>query len=183
MKKIILSTAILLTAVAVTFAQDGSSASDVATLNVILNPIQTIEVNAAQKNVDLEYKTIADYAGGVSATQVDHLKVYSTGAFNVSVASDANDIKRAGGNETLTASTIKVKAENGSTNPLTGATLGEVSLSTTPTSIISSGIGGVGKNFNITYSGMGSDAYVNRYFNDENPTVYTTVVTYSIVAQ
>src|SRR5690606_12766593 len=111
MKNIFFSTAVFFTAVSAAFAQDGPGASDVATLNVILNPIQTIEVNAAQKNVNLEYRTISDYANGVSATQVNHLKVYSTGAFSVSVASDANDIARAAGDETISASTIKVKAE------------------------------------------------------------------------
>lgn len=180
MKKFIFTTATLLSAVGIVFAQ---TATDQVTLNVKLNPIQTIEVNSVQKTVDLEYTSIADYAGGVSSTQQDHLKVYSTGAFAVTVKSDADDIVRANGSETLSASTLKVKAENGSTNALIGATLGEVSLSTTATNIISSGVGGVGKNFNITYSGMGSDAYVNKYFNDENPTVYTTVLTYAIIAQ
>jgi len=186
MKKIILTSAIIFATVAATFAEGPTlpNATDQTTLNVILNPIQTLVVNPAQKTVDLEYKNISDYAAGVSSTQEDHLKIYSTGGFIVTVQSAIDDMARAKGSETISASTIKIKAENGSTNALTGATVGtEVSLSTTPTSLINSSTGGVDKNFNITYSGMGSDAYVNKYFKNETPTVYTTTVTYAIVAQ
>jgi len=180
MKKIILTTAVVFLSLATSFAQNQS---DNATLNVKLNAIQTIEVNAAQKTVDLIYNSAEDYSKGVSLEQTDHLKIYSTGAFFVTVKSDVNDIKRTNGKETIAASTIKIKASDGATNKLSGATVGEASLSTTPTNIISSGVGGVNKNFNITYSGMGADAYVNKYFNDETPTTYSTIVTYTIAAQ
>src|SRR5690606_10684104 len=139
-KKTILTSAIIFATVAATFAQIPgaipSNATDQTTLNVILNPIQTLVVNPAQKTVDLEYKNISDYAAGVSSTQEDHLKIYSTGGFIVTVQSAIDDMARAKGSETISASTIKIKAENGSTNALTGATVGtEVSLSTTPTSL------------------------------------------------
>lgn len=184
MKKIILTSAIIFATVASTFAQTtGPTASDNVNLKVILNPIQTLVVNPAQKAVVLEYKTIDNYASGVSQTKEDHLSVYSTGAFVVTVQSATNDIKRDNGEQTISASTIKVKAANGTTSPLLGATVGEVSLSTTATNLINSGTGGVNKTFNVTYSGMGSDGYVNSYFNDEKPTVYETTVTYAIVAQ
>jgi len=180
MKKIILTIAIISLSLTAGFAQ---KLSDNATLNIKLNAIQTIEVNATQKAVDLIYKSVEDYSKGVSLEQTDHLKVYSTGAFFVTVNSAVNDITRTNGEETIAASTIKIKASEGSTNKLSGATVGEASLSTTATNIISSGVGGVNKNFNITYSGMGADAYVNKYFNDETPTTYSTVVTYTIAAQ
>lgn len=146
-------------------------------------PIQTLFVNSAQKRVDLEYKLTTNYSGGVSSLQEDHLKVYSTGAFIVQVASATNDIVRANGTETISASTLKVKAEVGSNNPLAGQTMAEVGLSTTPANLINSGTGGVDKNFNITYSGLDLNGYVNNYYNDENPTVYSTTVTYTIAAQ
>lgn len=182
MKKVILTSVIIFTAVAATFAQ---TPSDNVTLNVKLNPIQTLVVNNAQKAVDLEYRNVSDYASGVSSLQEDHLKIYSTGAFAVSVESADNNMKRssAGKTETIASSTIHVVASEGSTAKLTGATLGDVSLSTTPTRLISSAIGGVNKNFNITYKGLGANGYVNNYFNDETPTVYTTTVTYTIAAQ
>lgn len=180
MKKLILFAAILFAGASVVKAQ---SASDGTILNVKLHPIQTIVVNSTQNIVDLEYKLTTDYSGGVSSLQADHLKIYSTGAFIVQVASATNDIVRANGTETISASTIKVKAEEGTNNSLTGQTMAEVSLSATPTNLINSGTGGVDKNFNITYSGLDLNGYVNNYYNDENPTVYTTTVTYTIAAQ
>ena len=189
MKRIILFTTIILASVSVAMAQGAiplttaANASDQITLNVELHPIQTLFINSTQEKVDLEYKLTTDYSAGVSSLQEDHLKIYSTGAFIVQVQSATNDIKRAGGIETISASTIKVKAELGSTNSLAGQTMAEVSLSTTPTNLINSGVGGVDKNFNITYSGLDLNGYINNYFNDENPTVYTTTVTYTIAAQ
>jgi len=187
MKKIILTSAIIFATVAASFAQNSTEIqqrTDAATLNVKLNAIQTIEVNSAQKSVNLEYKNKNDYKMGVTSEQQDHLKIYSTGGFFVNVQSDADDIKRANGDETISAATIHVKASAGKTSSLAGAKYGDISLSTTPKdALISSTTGGVDKNFNITYTGMGGDEYVNKYYNDENPTVYTTVVTYTIAAQ
>lgn len=182
MKKVILFAAILFAGFSVVNAES-PTATDEATLNVRLYPIQTLVVNPAQKNINLDYITVANYNDGVSSLQEDHLKIYSTGAFIVQVASATNDIVRAGGTESISASTLKVKAEVGSNNPLAGQTMAEVGLSTTPTNLINSGTGGVDKNFNITYSGLDLNGYVNNYFNDENPTVYTTTVTYTIAAQ
>jgi len=191
MKKIILTSAIIFATVAASFAQNSTPATeiqqrtDAATLNVILNPIQTLMVNSAQKTVDLEYKNKGDYANGVTSEQADHLTIYSTGAFAITVQSASNDIEKviAGKTQSISASTIKIKASKGSSNSLGGASYSSVSLSTKPTDLISSGTGGVEKNFNVTYSGMGANGYVNIYFNDEKPTVYTTTVTYAIVAQ
>lgn len=189
MKRIIILATILLASVSVAMAQaavppaPSTNSSDEVTLNVELHPIQTLFVNSNQKSVDLEYKLTTDYSGGVSSLQENHLTVYSTGAFIVQVASSEDDIKRVNGTETISASTIKVKAEEGSNNPLAGQTMAEVSLSTTPTNLINSGVGGVDRNFNITYSGLDLNGYVNNYFNDENPTVYSTTVTYTIAAQ
>lgn len=184
MRKIILTSAIIFGSLVASFAQ---TKTDNVTLNVKLNPIQTLVVNSGQKSVDLEYKNIADYANGVKSTQADHLKIYSTGAFAVTVNSSSDDIKRASGAETIAASSIKVKAELGTTNSLSGAMLTEVALSTDvnaiANTIIKSTVGGVDKNFNITYSGLNGNGYINNYFNDEKPTVYTTTVTYTIAAQ
>ena len=177
MKKILLFTAILFASITMGNAQ---TASDEVTLTVRLHAIQSIVVNPIQKINFLDYITIDNYRDGVSLVREDHLTIFSTGAFIVQVASTTNDIERVGGTETISASTIKIKAEKGSTQPLGGTTLGNISLSTEATNLISSGVGGVDKNFNITYSGLGGDGYINNYFHKENPTVYTTTVTYTI---
>lgn len=183
MKKFILLAAVLFSVTTIVKAEGTLGNNDNVKVNVKLNPIQTLFVNPDQKNIDLEYSTVGHYSEGVEATMNDHLTVYSTGAFVVKVNSDVDNIKRQKGDQTILASTIKVTAKDGDTNKLDEASYNSVSLSTTETNLISSGVGGVNKNFNITYAGLGGDGYVNNYYNDENPTTYTVTVTYSIVAQ
>lgn len=182
MKKYILLLAVLCTVLVNANAQE-PTATDITTLNVKLNAIQTLVVNPAQKNVTLDYVTTDNYNLGVNSLQKDHLKIYSTGAFHVQVASATDLIKRTSGDETIDASSLKVLSAIGTTNPLTGATVGEVELSTTASDIISSDVGGVDRNFDITYGGLGGNGYVNKYINTESPTVYTTTLTYTIAAK
>ena len=93
MKRIILFTTIILASVSVAMAQAAvppvvsADASDQVTLNVELHPIQTLFINSTQEKVDLEYKLTTDYSAGVSSLQEDHLKIYSTGAFEENVES------------------------------------------------------------------------------------------------
>jgi hypothetical protein len=161
-----------------------SQAQQQTTLSVRLHPIQTLVVNPAQDNVVLDYVSTGDYAGGVSSQQADHLSVYSTGGFQVKVKSASEDLTSTSSavTSTLAANTIQVIATNGS-EALTGATFSTVNLSATETTLISSAVGGVDKTFNVEYKGAGADQYVNLYNNAENPTVYSTTVTYTITAQ
>lgn len=156
------------------------TATDQVTLNVKLHPIQTLVVNAGQKTVDLNYTTKADYSDGVAVDQADHLSIYSTGAFAINVKSSSD--KLTGTSATIDANTITLTPSLG-TSQLTGSTLNTVTLSNVASTIISNTVGGVDKTFNIKYTGADADAYVNKYFNAENPTVYTTTVIYTIEAQ
>ncbi len=155
-----------------------------ATLNVNLYPIQDITVNPAQKTVNLNYRTAANYKDGVSVNQEDHLTVYSTGAFAVSVNSLKSNLTNAIYAEKIKASDIAVTASKG-TNALTGATFSEVTLSNKATQLIASDKGGVNKTFNVNYTASGAleDAYINKYYSAENPTVYSTEITYTIAAK
>lgn len=180
MRKIILFISILVTTTA--FAQSESSSGSV-TLSLKLSSIQTLVVNSSQKSIDLEYTEVSDYKNGVSSEQKDHLKIFSTGAFTVNVQSASDDIKRADGDESISAHTLKVRAAAGASNAMTNATIGEVQLSASATDLITSGVGGIDRNFNITYSGLGADAYVEKYYNSESPTVYSTTITYTIAAK
>lgn len=116
---------------------------------------------------------------------IHHLTVYSTGAFAVNVQSKDAQLSSVNTSitEKINAADIKLTPTAGTTNPLSGSKLSTVTLSTTPTELISSNIGGVDKTFNVKYSAAGADSYLNKYFNVENPTTYTTVVTYTIVAK
>ena len=177
MKKIILTTAILLTAFVGAFAQTSADAN----LSVTINALQTIQVNNA--GVNLSYSTTDHYKNGVTEARPNHLTVYSTGAFQVKVK--ASDLETTGDNpKTIAASGITVTATNGDANPLANLTSsGAVALPTTePATIFTSTQGGVDRNVNVTYKGAGGDAYVNKYFKTGSDNVYKTIVTYSIEA-
>lgn len=173
MKKIILASFLMLSFVAV-------KAQNVK-LNVNLKPIQTLVVNNAQKVVDLTYTTADDYKNGVSSTNTDHLNIYSTGGFQVKVKS-ANATMQNGG-KNIDVNTIQIKATAGS-DAVNGAQYSQnVQLSNTETTLVTSTKGGVDKKISIEYKGAGANAYIDNYIAGQNPTVYTTELTYTIVSQ
>ena len=175
MKKILLPTLVL-----AAISAKAQTSTDNVTLNVKLNPIQTLVVNSAQKTVDLTYTTKADYSDGVESEQKDHLSVYSTGGFEIKAKVGA-DLTNSATSKTIAANTINITAAKG-TDGLE-ATYSNTTLSTSDAVIVSSTVGGVDKNINITYAGKGADAYINNYIAGQNPTVYTTTVTYTINAK
>lgn len=181
MRRILITILIVTSTIAVAQTQSSGSSGSV-TLSLRLSPIQTLLVNSSQKSIDLVYTDANDYRNGVTSEQKDHLKIFSTGAFTVNVQSESDEIKRSDGDESISAHTLKVKAAPGASNAMTDATVNEVSLSSTATNIITSGVGSANRTFNITYSGMGADAYVNKYYDNESPTIYSTTVTYTITA-
>lgn len=162
-------------------------ASDDVLLNVRLNPIQTIEVTTSQRVVNIDYVTRTDYELGVSNTQANHVTVYSTGGFIVSVNSLDDFIENnysvgSVSTETINASGITIRASDGS-NPLLGVLYSaDVPLSKEASVLFSKGTGGIDKNFNITYSAENLDAYVNKQVNGEIETIYNTTVVYTIAA-
>ena len=56
-------------------------------------------------------------------------------------------------------------------------------LTSADQTLISSNHGVVDKTINVEYKGAGADAYINNYIASQNPTVYTTELTYTITAQ
>lgn len=176
MKKIIIASFLVLGLVKV----NAQTATDNVTLNVRLHPIQTLVINPLQKEVNLDYTTIGDYDQGVTSQQADHLTVYSTGGFEVSVKSAGNLTETGGG--TIDANSIQITATVG-TQGIANATYGSISLLNTDKALITSSVGGVNKKINIAYKGAGSDAYINKYIAGQNPTVYTATVTYTIVSK
>lgn len=173
MKKIILASILMLGLVTVN-AQN-------VTLNVNLKPIQTLVVTPAQKVVNLNYTTTDDYKNGVSSTNADHLTIYSTGGFQVKVKS-AN-VNMQNGGKTIDVNTIQIKATAG-TDGVAGAQYTQnVQLSNTEATLVTSTKGGVDKKISIEYKGAGANAYIDNYIAGQNPTVYTTELTYTIVSQ
>lgn len=173
MKQILLTAAALLG-----FAT--ASAQNV-TLNVVLKPIQTLVVNNQQKIVNLEYSTTDHYANGVESNNTDHLNIYSTGGFQVKVKS-GNAVLQNGGKQ-IQANSIQVKATPGS-DAVNGAQYAQnVTLSANETTLVSSTNGGVNKKISVQYKGAGGNEYINNYIANQNPTVYSTELTYTIVSQ
>jgi len=169
------------------FAQDPTTTGPgpktaTATLNVKLKPIQTIVIGG-NNTVDLVYQTKDDYSKGVTAKMDNHLIVYSTGGFAVKVKSENENLvfTKDGTTDKIDVNTINL-ATLGTGNQ-SGSTFSAVTLDKSDKSLISSQVGGTDLKFNVAYNGKGNNDYVNKYYNVENPNVYTTTVTYTIEAQ
>lgn len=162
-------------------AEGTPSKTDNVTLNIKFKPVQSITVNPAQKTVDLKYYTLENYRDGVSTKMDDHLTVFSTGGFVVSVSTTTDKFVRSAGGE-IPVSDITVTAENGTTTNST-FTPEEVSLSIAPKALITTNAGGNELKYNITYNNTvaGKDYnYINNYIHPDAESVYTATVTYTI---
>ena len=160
--------------------------SDNVTLNVRLNPIQTLVVNSLQKEVNLDYTTKEHYNQGVSLKQENHLNIFSTGGFEVKVKSGGSELTNqgAGPNGNIAAATVKLTALAGTQNALADAQYNQdVVLSATEGVIASSTKGARDKNIDIQYAAAGNDAYLDKYVANQTPTTFTTTVTYTIYAK
>ena len=153
------------------------------TVKIIFRPVQTIFVSPDQTNVDISYNTVDDHQRGVSVTRDDHLTVFSTGGFIVSVVASSENFTRVGGAETIPVSDVVIRPTDG-TSGSTGSEFSNVPLSTTPTGLITSDTGGSDLKYGITYdnSAAGSaQQYINRYeSSDGAETVYRSQITYTI---
>ena len=162
------------------FTANAQTAEATATLNVKLNPIQTIVVNATQNPVDLEYTSIDNYENGVAKENADHLTIYSTGGFNVSVL--ATNLSNSSNTNTIYASTITVTPTEGA-RPIAGdPTYTPVDLSNVAKTIIASDQGGFDKTVSVKYAGAGNKEYMDKYQTGKT-NIFTTSVTYSILAK
>ena len=179
MKKVVTACVILLTAFLSkkATAQNGSS----AVLNIVLHPVQTIEVGGSDNSVNLEYKTREDYSQGVSLSKENHLKIYSTGGFVVNVRTSDHNLTSTATSKSIDAGDITVSAAKGAANGMEVFTSAPVQLSGSDTAFITSATGAESKTFDITYAAKGDDKFINHFTTDQNPTVYTTEVVYSIL--
>lgn len=158
-----------------------SARSEPVTVNIKFTPIQSITVNPDQSKVNLEYNSVNDYELGVSQKKENHLTVFSTGGFVVSVKSDGNFKKQGGsGASSIDASDVRIEAERGSETELGNFT--SVTLSESEKALITSAKGGNKLNYNITYNNKAGAnyKYIDMYFDDDATSVYTATVTYTI---
>ena len=191
MKKIILLTAILFAGLSVakgqetTIATAESGAFATTVLKVHLHNFMSITINSDDAYVDLEYRTAEDYDGtGVSALKEDHLIVSSLSPFIVKVnSSTTSPINADGIALNADGTSVKIKAERGTSRGMEGAIANAVTLRFEGDNIIESDAASLNNTFNITYSGEGDGAYRNKYFGDGEPIVYTTNVIYTITSK
>lgn len=164
------------------FAQTSTN-SDQVTLNIKLTPLQTITVNPANTDVNIEYKTIDDYSTGKSTPQEDHLVVFSTGGFQVKVNTNG-DLKN--GDKSIESTDVLVSAAYGSKKNDAAEFTVATGLSQNGHTLLTSTKGGRDLKFNVTYDNTAAgkkDAYIlAEKAHGKNETVYTTKVTYTIAA-
>lgn len=148
-------------------------------LNVNLYPIQTLLVNTAQKEVNIEYNTREgeDYRNGVVSEQQDHLTIYSTCGFQVKVSAVTVAID----NDML--NNISIMPSSGS-KPLSQSHVvyTRKNISEVEQPIISATKGAIDKNVNISYKGASNDAFVG-FTKNNTPVNKTYTVLYTIVSQ
>ena len=195
MKKITLLTVLLLTVISMIEAQETTETTTTTTavsgltattvLKVHLHNFMSIAINSDDAYVDLEYKTADDYDGtGVSALKEDHLIVSSLSPFIVKVnSSTTSPINADGVALNADGTSVKIKAERGSSKGMSGAMPNAVILRFEGDNIIESDVASLNNTFNITYSGEGKGAYRNKYFGDGEPIVYITNVIYTITSK
>lgn len=171
------------------FAQDQSVLTGTVKLNIVLKPIQTITVNPTPvegvtiEGVNLVYDEKSDYENGVSVEQKDHLTVFSTGGFTVSVKSGGDFTNTGGNTNIIEAGDVSVKATAGK-GKLNNVVLAKTE--TTESTLISSDEGGRNLMYDVTYNNEAgaSDAYINHYLNGGvEKNTFTTTVTYTIAAK
>lgn len=154
--------------------------ADQVVVNIKFKPVQSIVVNSSQKHVDLVYRDKDNYANGVTSTQADHLEVFSTGGFAISVKTDGDFVRSNSG--TIDANDVTVKAAFGSNTTI--GTFTDAILSTTENTLITADKGGAALKYNITYDNTAgaNNNYINKYIHSDSPaSIYTTTVTYTII--
>ena len=151
------------------------------TLNVNLYPLQSIVVNPSSSQVNLDYKTAADYLGGVNKTEYNHLTVFSTGGFDVKVKSTDTELDGAGTAIPLEDITITA------TQSVAGSTANTLAFTSAPKALTngeqiigSSSAAGSG-DIDVNYKAAGNNEYLSRVVNGTT-TVYTASLIYSIIA-
>ena len=150
--------------------------ADNVTLNIKLNPIQTITVNSDEVNIN--YTSKAHYQSGSTSNVIgSHLSVFSTGAFNVSVSAKDDVFQTDNVDSVIPVNIVKITATGGIEE--TGKS--GVELNTSPALLIESTTGGSDLKYDVEYKTTHSEyAYINHY-KDGSSNTFTTTVTYTIV--
>ena len=160
-------------------------------VSLIFNPIQSIQVNPDQKEINFEYSTPNDYTQGIdekSQLKEDHLTVYHSGPFNVTITS-TNFVNTNNSTDIITGDHVLVSAVIGKSSTdfqgtITPATAVSLNQNAAGSQFIASDNGAMGLTFDVLYDHSNANIadYLKRNLNNKK-TTYQATVTYTIAAQ
>lgn len=155
-----------------------SQTSGTVNINITLHPIQILKINPAQTEVALNYTDEDDYKNGVRNLQENHLTIYSSSGYEVSVFSDHAAFlsgEAEAQRPSFLISALLPEAAPG------GINVSNIHLLNYKQNIISSNRPNFGINFDVEYQGLGNNSYL-KHLHSENleATVHRTRVTYSL---
>jgi hypothetical protein len=150
-----------------------AQASDNATLNIVLADVRSIKVNPAQATVQLNFATPTDYQNGVTLSEVAHLEVTSTGAYQVTVKSSGPTLDN--GTNTIPVNTISMVPSLNAGSTDAGISFQTITLSPTAQQMITTPNGSPRVIFDVRYTASGGQPYI-----DKPAGTYVTTVTFSI---
>lgn len=174
--RIILFTFVMFAVFPSVFSQTSGSVS----ITISLHPIQILKINPTQSEVLISYENEEDYQQGVVILQENHLTVFSTSGFEVSVFSSAlPDIETQGQEAQLTPIQIGVLVPESVSGAMNVA---NIQLQHFKQSIISSNRQDFGISFDIEYQGLGENIYLEYQNQSKNmqPSIVSTKVIYSL---
>lgn len=169
MKNLILLGIAILGMATSTYAQSTTGAVKV---NIILNPTQEITINNSE--VDLEYKTQADYKNGVSVLKQGQLSTFSTGDYTIKVKAIDTEFTSSGRGHTIELSDLEIELINQGANPA-----GKINLSTGLQTLSNRRTAGE-NSYDIKYKAAGNSKYISKLIN-KSKTTYTTNIQYEIL--
>ncbi|QBQ40075.1 hypothetical protein [Sphingobacterium psychroaquaticum] len=158
------------------------SAQNAVRLNIVLNHVQNLTVNASQETTTLTYNTVEDYANGVAVVQKEHLNVFSTSPYVVKVRVVNEEFIKNGGEPGtgMLQPNVSVLAAPAA-QPDGVVTEGRI-LSLEERAIITGDNPAFDNKFDVTYKGPGGNELI-KYSEFGKVNTFTNVVLYSIEAK
>ena len=185
-KNFLLTGALLIMALFSVNGVMAQATSNTAVINLKFKPIQSITVATDQKEIDFKYESVKDYTDGVTVPKLEkHLKVFSTGGFNVNVKASGENFTSANTELTIPVNHITVIPTKSDGNNKGTYAFTSKALSNSDGTIITSTGGGKDLEFDVEYDNTSdADFYTALGYNknhlDNGYTVFTTTLTYTI---
>lgn len=151
-------------------------------LNIVLNHVQNLTVNASQESTTLTYNTVEDYKKGVEVVQKEHLNVFSTSPFVVKVKVENEDFVQLGADQQNRMRLPNISVRATSAEQGSGMILEQKILSAQDAALITADNPLFNHKFDVTYTGPGDNEMI-KYSEFGKLTTYTNVVMYSIEAK